>query len=88
MAENKENAASVTGNVMFYEKPVPLNKDQHSKFGVSQVSKPFEFMAGQHFLPLTAPEFGAASASVPIIFAGEERAPLAALSAIVRQLVK
>ena len=25
------NAPSVTGNVMFYEKPVPLNKDQHSK---------------------------------------------------------
>jgi len=28
-------------------------------------------------MPLTAPEFGAASASMPIIFAGEDRSPLA-----------
>lgn len=64
---------------MFYEKPVPLTKEKHAKFGVAQVDKPFAFMEGQHFMPLTAPEFGAASASVPIIFAGEERSPLAVM---------
>ena len=73
------NVPAVSGNVMFYEKPVPLNKDQHAKFGVKQIAKPFAFMADQHFLPLTAPEFGAASASMPIIFAGEERSPLAVM---------
>ena len=36
-------------------------------------------MADQHFMPLTAPEFGAAAASYPIIFAGEERNPLAVM---------
>ena len=80
MAKKPEaDTPAVSGNVMFYEQPVPLTKDKHSKFGVKQVSKPFEFMAGQHFLPLTAPEFGAAAASMPIIFAGEERAPLAVM---------
>ncbi len=74
-----ENPISVSGNVMFYEKPVPLNREAHAKHGVKAVDKPFEFMADQHFLPLTAPEFGAAAASYPIIFAGEERTPLAVM---------
>ncbi len=69
----------VSGNVMFYEQPVPLTKEKHAKFGVKQVKKPFQFMADQHFLPLTAPEFGPASASVPIIFAGDDRTPLAVM---------
>ena len=74
MAEEQNN---VTGNVMFYEKPVPLNKDQHKDYGVKTVGRPFDFMAGQHFIPLTAPEFGGAAASYPVIFAGDEKAPLA-----------
>jgi hypothetical protein len=73
------NQVSVSGNVMFYENPVPLSKDKHEKFGVKQVGRPFDFMKTQHFLPLTAPEFGSAAASVPIIFAGEERSPLAVM---------
>ena len=77
--EENTNATTVSGNVMFYEKPVPLTKDNHGKFGVKAVNKPFEFMATQHFLPLTAPEFGAAAPSMPIIFAGEERSPLAVM---------
>lgn len=81
MAKKQDTAAAptVSGNVMFYEKPVPLTKDSHAKHGVKQVDKPFAFMATQHFLPLTAPEFGAASASMPIIFAGEDRSPLAVM---------
>ncbi len=77
--EQDTNAPAVSGNVMFYEQPVPLTKEKHAKFGVKQVEKPFNFMATQHFVPLTAPEFGAASASMPIIFAGEERSPLAVM---------
>lgn len=75
----EENPVSVSGNVMFYTKPTPLNRAAHSKYGVKQVTKPFEFMAKQHFLPLTANEFGAASASFPIIFAGKDRSPLAVM---------
>ncbi|MGB6229346.1 MAG: SapC family protein [Litorimonas sp.] len=74
-----EQQINVTGNVMFYENPVPLSRDKHQGFGVTAVDKPFEFMATQHFLPITAPEFGSAAASFPIIFAGEERTPLAVM---------
>ena len=74
-----DGQVAVSGNVMFYEKPVPLNKDKHSKFGVKQITKPFEFLQSQHFVPITAPEFGAAAASFPVIFAGEERTPLAVM---------
>jgi len=78
MAEAQE-PVSVSGNVMFYQNPQPLTKEKHDKFGVKQVDKPFEFMADQHFLPITAPEFGAAAASYPVIFAGEDRSPLAVM---------
>ena len=80
MAENEKNAsASITGNVMFYQNPKPLTQEIHANFGVKQIDKPFEFMQDQHFLPLTAPEFGSAAASFPIIFAGEERSALAVM---------
>lgn len=72
-------AAPLQGNVMFYENPKPLNKEQHANFGVKQLDKPFEFMKNSHFMPITAPEFGQASTSFPIIFAGENRSPLAVM---------
>ena len=78
-APANEGNVTVSGNVMFYKNPQPLAKDKHEKFGVKQIDKPFEFMADQHFLPITAPEFGAAAASFPVIFAGEERNPLAVM---------
>lgn len=78
MAEAQPPVA-VSGNVMFYENPQPLSQEKHSNFGVKQVAKPFEFMQNQHFMPLTAPEFGSAAASFPIIFAGEERNALAVM---------
>lgn len=74
-----DNQVKISGNVMFYENPVPLTKEKHAGFGVTQVAKPFEFIEKQHFMPLTASEFGNASASVPIIFAGDERSPLAVM---------
>ena len=78
MAE-EQNTTTVSGNVMFYKNPVPLSRDQHQGFGVKPVGKPFEFMAQSHFLPLTANEFGSAASSFPIIFAGDERSPLAVM---------
>ncbi len=78
-APEKGGNVAVSGNVMFYKNPQPLNKENHKKFGVKPMEKPFEFMADQHFMPITAPEFGSAAASFPIIFAGEERTPLAVM---------
>ena len=67
---------SVTGNVMFYGNPQPLSKDKHKGFGVKVVDRPFDFLAKQHFVPMTAVEFAAAAASYPVVFAGEERNPI------------
>jgi len=78
-APEKTDNVSLTGNVLFYENPQPLVKDKHEKFGVKQIEKPFKFMETQHFMPITAPEFGAAAASYPVIFAGEDRAPMAVM---------
>lgn len=78
-APAKQDNVTVSGNVMFYKNPQPLAKEKHEKFGVKPLDKPFEFMADQHFLPITAPEFGAAAASFPVIFAGDDRNPLAVM---------
>lgn len=78
-APEPQGNATISGSVMFYKSPKPLAKDTHEGHGVKAMPKPFEFMAGQHFMPLTAPEFGSASASYPVIFAGDERSPLAVL---------
>lgn len=79
MAKEPENKAPVTGIVMMYEDPQPLTKDKHEKFGVVQVDKPFAFMEKSHFMPITAPEFGTACSSFPIIFAGDDKTPLAVM---------
>lgn len=79
MAKEPENTGPVTGNVMMYNNPQPLTKDKHEKFGVIQVEKPFAFMEKSHFMPITAPEFGTACSSYPIIFAGDNRTPLAVM---------
>jgi len=80
MAKAPEKAEiSTTGNVMFYENPQPLTLDKHSKHGVKQLAKPYKFMETSHFMPIVAPEFGAAAASFPVIFAGDDKAPIAVM---------
>jgi len=64
---------------MFYENPQPLSRDKHGKFGVKQMDKPFAFMEKNHYMPLTATEFGSAATSFPVIFAGDDRTPLAVM---------
>jgi len=70
---------NITGNVLFYKNPQPLVRDRHLNHGVTSVPRPFDFMARQHFVPVTAPEFGSAAASFPVIFAGDNKAPLAVM---------
>ena len=69
----------VSGNVIFYKDPQPLTREAFGDAGVKQLARPFDYMADQHFLPITAPEFGAAAASFPIIFAGEQKTALAVM---------
>jgi hypothetical protein len=66
----------ISGNVMFYSEPEPLNSDVHAKLGLRRIDRPFAFAAGAQVAPLTVTEFGLAGLSFPIIFAGDRRQPL------------
>ena len=77
MAANDTQPNPVTGNVLLYEQPEPLDAKRHANLGLLKSDKPFGFVAKQHFVPLHVGEFGPASINYPIIFAGENRAPLA-----------
>jgi len=71
--------AAFNGNVLFYQQPEPLSREQHGKMGLRRVEKPFGFAASSNVVPLTVSEFPLAALSYPIIFAGERRQPLAVM---------
>jgi hypothetical protein len=74
-----DSVSPVAGNVLFYSSPEPLSREAHGKLGVKQMPGPFSFSAQGHVVPLTVAEFQFAALSFPIIFAGEQRQPLAVL---------
>jgi hypothetical protein len=67
----------VTGAVMFYRQPEPLNKETHGALGMSPQQAPFAFTSEAHVLPLTVPEFTIAALTYPIIFIGDAKMPAA-----------
>jgi len=69
----------VSGNVLFYSSPEPLNLETHRHLGLRRVDRPFAFATGSQVAPLTVTEFPVASLSYPIIFAGEGYTPLAVM---------
>jgi hypothetical protein len=73
------DASPISGNVLFYSKPEPLNKELHAKLGLRRIDGPFAFAAGSHVAPLTVTEFPIAALNFPIIFAGERYQPLAVM---------
>jgi len=74
---NKSN--EISGNVLFYNKPEPLNFAAHGKLGVKQIDQPFGFLRSAHAVPLTITEFGIAATSYPIIFVGDDNTPVAVM---------
>lgn len=70
----------VTGNVLLYSNPEPLNVELHGKLGLTSVEQPFNFARSAHAVPLAVTEFGPASLSYPIIFTGSDFQPLAVMS--------
>lgn len=72
-------ANEITGNVLFYNKPEPLNFAAHGKLGVKQIDQPFGFLRSAHAVPLTITEFGIAATSYPIIFVGDDNTPVAVM---------
>jgi hypothetical protein len=81
MAANDAGAQAnpLAGQVLFYEKPEPLDIRRHAHLGMKQTDRPFGFAAKQHFIPLHVGEFSMAAVSYPIIFAGAARTPLAVM---------
>lgn len=78
-ANTTTDDGAISGNVLFYTNPEPLSREVHGKLGVSRVEKPFGFAKAGHVVPLTVAEFSLAALSYPIIFAGEQRQPLAVM---------
>ncbi len=72
-------SGEITGQVLFYGKPEPLSSDAHGTLGLKPLDAPFAFAAAAHILPLQVSEFGLAALSYPVIFAGEQKAPMAIL---------
>jgi hypothetical protein len=67
--------------VLFYERPVPLNRTAHRDLRLKAVNN-IRFAAAAHSVPLTGVEFAPAARDFPILFAGntmEEAGPMALL---------
>lgn len=79
MADAQPAANPLSGQVLLYVNPEPLDSERHAKLGMMRSDRPFSFAAGQHFVPLHVGEFGPAAINYPIIFAGEQRAPIAVM---------
>ena len=77
--ESTQSAGGITGNVLFYISPEPLNREQHAKLALVHNDKPYSFAAKGSAVPLTVTEFAPAALSFPVIFAGEDRVPLAVM---------
>ena len=69
----------LSGAVLMYSQPEPLDAERHAKLGMKRMATPFSFAAKQHFVPLHVGEFGPAGVSYPIIFAGDAYSPLAVM---------
>ncbi len=67
----------VTGQVLLYGRPEPLDPRVHGHLGLRQTDTPYGFAARQHYVPLNVGEFGPAGVNYPIIFAGDTYTPLA-----------
>jgi hypothetical protein len=69
----------LSGQVMFYADPEPLDSKRHAKLGMRSSDRPFTFAAKQHFIPLHVGEFGPAGLHFPVVFAGPDFTPLAVM---------
>ena len=62
--------------LVFYERPVPLNRERHRRLRVAQRADAYRFAARTNALPIVLSEFADAMRHYPIVFAGDESGPL------------
>jgi len=79
MTEQTQNPLTVTGTQFMYGKPEALNADLHADLRYKSGGAPFTKAEGIHLVPLLVGEFAQAMMHYPIIFAGEEKTPLAVM---------
>ena len=75
-----ETPGQVSGAVLLYRTPEPLSPEAHGGLSMKRTPNPYKFAVSAHALPLQVTEFGPAAINYPIIFAGEERQPMAIMS--------
>jgi hypothetical protein len=80
MTTPAETASPLHGEVLFYKNPQPLNIETHATLGLNSSTTPFAFARNAHAVPVIVGEFGPASLSYPLIFAGADYQPLAVMS--------
>ena len=61
--------------MMFYERPVALNRDRHKALRLAASDGHFAFAARTNALPISSGEFAEAARDYPIVFVGEEGGP-------------
>lgn len=70
----------LSGNVLLYSRPEPLNPEAHGGLGIQPSETPYRFALTAHAVPLQVTEFGPAAINYPIIFAGDQKQPMAIMS--------
>jgi hypothetical protein len=76
METANDQAEGLSGQVLFYSTPEPLNAQTHGKLSLVRTDRPYSFAKSGHVVPVTVTEFGLAAASYPIIFAGDKHQPV------------
>jgi hypothetical protein len=61
--------------LLFYERPVALNRERHRNLKLEAVPGHFAFAAKTNALPIASTEFAEAARDYPIVFVGEEGGP-------------
>lgn len=79
MSDTQAPESPITGNVLFYNQPEPLNLENHGKLGVNPSDQPWAFVGVTNAIPLTVTEFSPASLSFPVVFLGDPKSPVAIL---------
>src|SRR5690606_39821541 len=66
LSDTQATDSPLSGNVLFYNQPEPLNVERHGKLGVNQAEKPYAFVGSTNLVPLTVTEFAPAALSFPV----------------------
>ena len=79
MSDTPAPQGELRGNMVMYTQPEPLDRERHKGLGLTPSDAPFGFAAKVSAVPLNVSEFGMGACNYPIIFAGDDRIPLAVL---------